>query len=47
MKLAEREQLKDFLDQCAFFQGVCHQTADHQEAVDAFIEKRTANFAGR
>jgi enoyl-CoA hydratase/carnithine racemase len=47
MKLAEREQLKDFLDQCAFFQGVCHQTANHQEAVDAFIEKRSANFAGR
>ncbi|MBI1181909.1 MAG: enoyl-CoA hydratase [Alphaproteobacteria bacterium] len=47
MKLAEREQLKDFLDQCAFFQGVCHQTEDHLEAIDAFIEKRSAHFAGR
>jgi enoyl-CoA hydratase/carnithine racemase len=47
MKLAEREQLKDFLDQCAFFQGVCHQTEDHIEAIDAFIEKRSAHFAGR
>ena len=47
LRLGQQSQLKDVLDQCAFFQGVCHQTDDHLEAVTAFIEKRKANFAGR
>ncbi|MFN3232010.1 MAG: enoyl-CoA hydratase-related protein [Alphaproteobacteria bacterium] len=47
LKLSQRAELKDFLDKCAFFQAVCHQTDDHMEAVTAFIEKRSANFAGR
>jgi len=47
LSLSRRAPLDDFLDQCAFFQAVCHQTEDHMEAVTAFIEKRTANFTGR
>lgn len=47
MKSAQRMALPDFLDQCALFQGVCHNTADHLEAVAAFLEKRPAKFSGR
>jgi enoyl-CoA hydratase/carnithine racemase len=47
LRLAPRTELRDFLDQCAFFQAVCHQTEDHHEAVMAFIEKRSANFTAR
>jgi hypothetical protein len=28
-------------------QGMCHETDDHMEAVSAFLEKRSPNFAGR
>ena len=47
LKLAKRSNLDDFLDQCAFFQAVCHETEDHHEAVTAFVEKRKAVFSGR
>jgi enoyl-CoA hydratase/carnithine racemase len=46
-ELMNRTELRDFLDQCAFYQAVCHQTEDHHEAIMAFIEKRTANFTAR
>jgi len=47
MKLAQRQELPDFLDSCASFQGMCHQTRDHLEAVDAFLEKREPVFTGQ
>lgn len=47
LKQSQRAELKDFLAQCSFFQAVCHETDDHKEAVMAFVEKRSANFAGR
>jgi enoyl-CoA hydratase/carnithine racemase len=47
MKLAQRQELPDFLDSCALFQGICHNTEDQLEAVNAFIEKRQAEFKGR
>lgn len=47
MKAAQRQELPDFLDHCALFQGVCHNTGDHLEAVSSFIEKRAPHFSGR
>jgi enoyl-CoA hydratase/carnithine racemase len=47
MKSAQRMELRDFLDHCAVFQGICHNTADHLEAVASILEKREAKFAGR
>lgn len=46
MKLAQRSELSDFLDLCACFQGMSHNTSDHLEAVGAFIEKRKPSFKG-
>jgi enoyl-CoA hydratase/carnithine racemase len=46
LKSAQRLELPDFLELCAVFQGICHNTADHQEAVAAFIEKRAPQFIG-
>ncbi len=47
LKLAQRMELPEFLDMCATFQGICHNTEDHSEAVAAFLEKRPAKFTGR
>lgn len=47
MKSAQRLELPDFLEQCAIFQGVCHNTEDHLEAVSAFLEKRAPRFTGK
>lgn len=45
-KAGQRMELRDFLDYCALVQGVCHNTADHLEAVNAFLEKRPGDFKG-
>ena len=47
MKIAQRQELPDFLDLCATFQGMCHSASDHIEAVTAFLEKRSPKFVGR
>ena len=46
MKSAQRLELPDFLQLSALFQGICHNTADHREAVAAFMEKRGPQFVG-
>ncbi|HRP97219.1 MAG TPA: enoyl-CoA hydratase-related protein [Rhodocyclaceae bacterium] len=39
MKMAQRMELKDFLDLCASFQGMCHNEPEHLEAVRKMLEK--------
>lgn len=39
-------RLSSVLQLAAAYQGACHQTADHAEAVDALLEKRSAVFSG-
>ena len=39
MKMAQRTELRDFLQTCAYFRA-CATTAEHLEAVRSFLEKR-------
>ncbi len=39
-------RLSSVLQLAAAYQGACHQTADHEEAVDALLGKRAASFTG-
>ena len=39
MKMAQRTELKAFLDLCAVFQGMCHNEPEHLAAVNAMLEK--------
>jgi len=47
LRHAQRMDFADFLEVCAMAQGMCHHTADHTEAVTAFLEKRPPSFEGR
>ncbi len=38
MKMAQRMELKDFLDLCAAFQGMCHNEPEHLEAVQRMLQ---------
>ncbi|OBY25316.1 crotonase/enoyl-CoA hydratase family protein [Leisingera sp. JC1] len=40
-------RLDTVLELAAAYQGACHQTEDHAEAVVSLLEKRDANFTGR
>ena len=40
-------RLDGLLELAAAYQGACHQTEDHAEAVNALLEKRPAVFTGR
>ena len=44
MREAMHLRLDSLLEMSAAFQALSHQTADHREAVAAFIEKRKPNF---
>ncbi|THF67172.1 enoyl-CoA hydratase [Pseudothauera nasutitermitis] len=37
MKMAQRMELKDFLDLCACFQGMCHNEGEHLDAVNKML----------
>lgn len=39
LKMAQRQELPDFLDMCAVFQGMCHNNPEHLDAVNAMLEK--------
>lgn len=39
LRLAKRQELDEFLEQCAAFQGMAHQTDEHRAALQAFLDK--------
>lgn len=39
MKMAQRQDLPDFLDLCAIYQGVCHNSPEHLTAVNKMLAK--------
>ena len=39
MKMAQRMELKDFLDLSAAFQGMCHNEPEHMQALEAFLKR--------
>lgn len=45
MREAMRSPFETLLELSAVYQAVSHKTADHTEAVDAFLEKRPPKFA--
>ena len=47
LKLAQRQNLDEHLDACSAFQAICHKTEDHQEALQAFFDKRKGAFKGQ
>ncbi len=47
LRLARDHELKDVLQVSAAYQGMLHQTDDHSEAINAFLEKRPGRFSGR
>jgi enoyl-CoA hydratase/carnithine racemase len=46
LREGERSSLESLLELSAGYQAIAHKTADHQEAVMAFVEKRKPKFAG-
>lgn len=46
LREAQNQRLSDVLELSAAFQAIAHETQDHAEAVDAFLEKRTPVFTG-
>lgn len=42
MKSARRMELPDFLDLCACFQGMCHNSDEHAAAVRNFLDRQAA-----
>ena len=47
LKLGQTMDLPELLDESARVQAQMHATEDHIEAVNAFLEKRPANFKGQ
>jgi 2-(1,2-epoxy-1,2-dihydrophenyl)acetyl-CoA isomerase len=47
MVTAQTADLDTILEMSAAMQAIAHETSDHLEAVDAFLEKRSPTFTGR
>ena len=47
MRGAEAMDLANFLQLAAANQALAHHSADHLEAVNAFLEKRAPDFQGK
>jgi len=46
LREGQQQRLSDVLELSAAYQALAHETADHREAVDAFVEKRAPKFGG-
>ena len=46
LREAQTARMSEILELSAAFQALAHETADHAEAVDAFLEKRAPRFSG-
>lgn len=44
LREGQHMRLDSLLELSAAYQSLAHHTADHQEAVNAFVEKRTPNY---
>lgn len=47
LREGQHNRLADVLELSAAFQALAHETQDHAEALDAFLEKRDPRFTGR
>lgn len=46
LREAQHSRMSDMLELSAAYQALAHETGDHEEAVDAFLEKRAPKFTG-
>jgi 2-(1,2-epoxy-1,2-dihydrophenyl)acetyl-CoA isomerase len=46
LREAQTQTMDSVLELSAAYQALAHETTDHAEAVDAFLEKRAPNFTG-
>lgn len=46
LREAQNQRMSDVLELSAAFQALAHETADHAEALDAFLDKRDPVFLG-
>lgn len=47
LREGQQQRLSDVLELSSAFQALAHETEDHAEAVDAFLQKREPRFTGR
>ena len=47
LREAQHGRISDILELSAAYQALAHETGDHEEAIDSFLEKRAPNFTGR
>lgn len=47
LRESQHQRLTDVLELSSAYQALAHETGDHREAVDAFLEKRKPQFLGR
>ncbi len=46
LREAQTQRMSEILELSAAYQALAHETADHQEAVNAFLSKRDPIFTG-
>lgn len=47
LREGQQQRLADLLELSSAYQALAHETADHREAVEAFVAKRQPQFTGR